>query len=187
MSMLSRGLHGEPVRILQQQLGVTADGIFGVATETALKEYQSQNGLAVDGIAGPDTFFQMGLHELLLLKRGSHGETVKKLQAGLGTGADGEFGPGTEAAVRAFQESKGLEVDGIAGPKTLALIDGFGAITEEKVEASLVKEDTPAVDPNAVAQVAASEPPPPQGIVAKVEEKVAEVGKSIWNTVKKIF
>jgi hypothetical protein len=38
-----------------------------------------------------------------------------------------------------------------------------------------------------VAAVAANEPPPPQGVVAKVEEKVAEVGKSIWNTIKKII
>jgi len=49
-----------------------------------LREYQQKNGLAVDGIAGPDTFFQMGLYELVLLKVGTHGETVKKLQTALG-------------------------------------------------------------------------------------------------------
>ena len=186
MSLLMRGLHGEPVRVLQGALGITADGIFGLATEEALKQYQQQNGLVVDGIAGPDTFSQMGLHELLLLARGTHGETVKKLQRGLSQQDDGKFGPGTEAAVRQFQEGKGLEVDGIAGPKTLALVDGFGEITQEKVDASLVNDSTPIVDPGAVAAVAASEPKP-EGVVAKVEDVVAEVGKSIWNTVKKIF
>ena len=65
MSYLSRGLHGEPVRILQTKLSIVADGVFGLATEDALKSYQSQNGLVADGVAGPDTFMQMGLHELL--------------------------------------------------------------------------------------------------------------------------
>jgi peptidoglycan hydrolase-like protein with peptidoglycan-binding domain len=187
MSYLSRGVHGEPVRILQEKLGVTADGIFGLATEEALKGYQSGNGLAADGIAGPDTFMSMGLHELLLLSKGTHGEAVKKLQEGLGIAADGKFGPGTDAAVRKFQQEKGLDVDGIAGPLTLAQVPGFEEITVEKVEASLVKDTTPEVDPAAVQAVAAAEPPPPQGVIAKVEDKVASVGKSIWNTVKKIF
>ena len=81
MAILKRGLSGEPVRRLQAKLGVTADGSFGPATEDALEAYQKKNGLAVDGIAGPDTFTQMGLAELVLLTRGTSGETVKKLQA----------------------------------------------------------------------------------------------------------
>jgi peptidoglycan hydrolase-like protein with peptidoglycan-binding domain len=186
MSILARGLCGEPVRVLQQKLGINADGVFGSGTEQALRDYQSQNGLVVDGLAGPDTFMQMGLHELLLLDQGTHGEAVKKLQAALGIGADGHFGPATAAAVRAFQHDKGLEVDGVAGPKTLAQMPGFEDVTPDKVEASVVTEATPPVDPAAV-QAAAAEPRPPTGVIAKVEEKVAEVGKSIWNTIKRIF
>ncbi len=185
MSYLSRGVHGEPVRVLQTALGITADGVFGQATEAALRAYQSQNGLASDGIAGPDTFLQMQLHELLLLGEGTHGEAVKKLQQGLGLEADGKFGPATDAAVRRFQQDKGLSVDGIAGPRTLALVPGFEDVTTDKVAASEIQETTVPVDPAAV-QAAATEPPP-AGIVARVEEKVAAVGTSIWNTLKKIF
>jgi peptidoglycan hydrolase-like protein with peptidoglycan-binding domain len=185
MSYLSRGVHGEPVRILQTKLGITADGIFGGATDEALRSYQSQNGLDVDGVAGPDTFRHMELHELLLLGHGARGEAVKTLQTGLGIAADGQFGHGTDAAVRSFQEQHGLDVDGIAGPRTLAQVPGFEAITPEKVGASEIKEDTPQVDPAAVDAAAQTEPPP-QGIVAKVEAGVAAVGKSIWNTLKKI-
>ena len=187
MSILGRGIYGEPVRRLQEVLGVEADGIFGAGTEAALRDYQSNNGLAVDGLAGPDTFSQMGLHELILLKQGTHGETVKKLQAALGIDADGAFGPGTAAAVRSFQDSNGLHADGIAGPKTLALVDGFAEITEEKVEASLVAESYEGVSPDAVAAAATTETPAHESVIAKIEDKVVEVGKSIWNTVKSIF
>ena len=48
------------------------------------------------------------------------GETVKAVQKALGIGADGDFGPGTEAAVIAWQRTKGLVPDGIVGKSTLA-------------------------------------------------------------------
>ena len=55
-----------------------------------------------------------------VLKVGSRGAQVKKLQEALGVGADGSFGPGTEAALKTWQAANGLEADGIAGPATLA-------------------------------------------------------------------
>ena len=55
-----------------------------------------------------------------VLKKGSTGENVKRLQAELGLDADGVFGPGTEAAVKKWQAANGLAADGIVGPKTLA-------------------------------------------------------------------
>ena len=54
-----------------------------------------------------------------ILVRGESGEAIRKLQAALGIAADGSFGSGTEAAVIAFQRSKGLQADGVAGPRTL--------------------------------------------------------------------
>jgi peptidoglycan hydrolase-like protein with peptidoglycan-binding domain len=65
------------------------------------------------------------------VRRGSSGADVKKLQtllnaAGFNAGVvDGSFGSGTDAAVRKFQQSKGLTADGIVGPmswKTLMSI-----------------------------------------------------------------
>ncbi len=61
-------------------------------------------------------------------RRGSSGETVKKIQQRLSdwgyySGAvDGIYGSGTEAAVKKFQKSNGLTPDGVAGPATLAAI-----------------------------------------------------------------
>ncbi len=47
-------------------------------------------------------------------------------------GADGSYGVGTAAAVKQFQVAKGLTIDGIAGPLTLAAIQA--ALTEEAEE-----------------------------------------------------
>ena len=80
MAILKKGLSGEPVRRLQAKLGVEADGEFGPATDKALRDWQTKNGLAADGVAGPDTFMAMGLYELVLLKQGTRGATVKKLR-----------------------------------------------------------------------------------------------------------
>lgn len=139
MSILKRGLKGAPVKRLQEKLGIGADGDFGPGTEKAVKDFQSANGLAVDGIAGPDTFTAMGLHELVLLRRGSRGAAVKKLQEGLGIGADGIFGAGTEKAVKAFQTENGLDADGLAGPETLAKLDAFDEMTPEVAEKAKVQ------------------------------------------------
>ena len=67
-----------------------------------------------------------------MLKRGIKGYQVRVLQVllilngcGVGSsGADGDFGPATDAAVRKFQQAKRLEIDGIVGPITWATLLG---------------------------------------------------------------
>ena len=54
----------------------------------------------------------------MLLKLGSQGEDVKKLQIKLGVDPIGNFGPKTEAAVKAWQSANGLTADGIVGDGT---------------------------------------------------------------------
>lgn len=61
---------------------------------------------------------------MALYKIGSKGDEVRRIQDKLKAGGlyrgplDGDFGGGTEAAVKAFQKSKGLFVDGVVGPET---------------------------------------------------------------------
>ena len=67
----------------------------------------------------------------MILKVGSKGEDVKKLQAKLGLGADGVFGSGTEAAVKKWQSSNGLTADGIVGEGTWTKLFGTKQLITE--------------------------------------------------------
>lgn len=59
----------------------------------------------------------------MVLKLGSRGNEVKALQEKLNLKADGIFGSITEEAVKDFQRSNGLEVDGIVGANTLSKLN----------------------------------------------------------------
>jgi putative chitinase len=63
----------------------------------------------------------------MLLKNGSKGEEVKKLQQKLGVEPTGNFGPKTEAAIKAWQKANGLKDDGIVGDGTWGKMFGSAA------------------------------------------------------------
>ena len=69
----------------------------------------------------------------MLLKNGSKGEDVKKLQAKLGLAADGAFGPRTEKAVKEWQSANGLTADGIVGAGTWSKMFGSTEVIKEDV------------------------------------------------------
>jgi cell wall-associated NlpC family hydrolase len=139
-SILKRGDSGSRVAALQRALGIAADGEFGTATHKAVRAFQRANGLTVDGVVGAMTASKLGLGSgtSKASKSGSgkaktrstgssrvsdpglSSATVKAIQAKLGIGADGEWGPQTRKALRAYQAANGLEVDGVPGPATLA-------------------------------------------------------------------
>lgn len=124
LPVLQNGSSGSAVRTLQYMLrssgyGVTADGAFGPATESAVRSYQSAHGLSVDGVVGDATWYSI----LPVLRQGASGEAVKGLQrelvdAGFSLTVDGSFGPATDSAVRSYQTKTGLVVDGVVGNNT---------------------------------------------------------------------
>jgi peptidoglycan hydrolase-like protein with peptidoglycan-binding domain len=130
---MALGSRGDDVTALQNRLlslgyldYPNATGYYGALTKTAVVRFQSNNGLAADGIAGPLTQDKLygSSAKILLLRVGSYGEAVQALQLRLkelgyfsGTGT-GYYGPVTRAAVIAFQQANGLGADGIAGPIT---------------------------------------------------------------------
>jgi hypothetical protein len=74
----------------------------------------------------------------MLLRVGSRGKEVKELQEFLEIGADGIFGKGTDKAVKTWQSSNGLIVDGIVGPATW---DAMGLATTDNTESVYTTEN----------------------------------------------
>lgn len=127
------GSTGTEVRQIQTALkrqgyyNGAVDGIFGSATQTAVRKFQAAKGLTVDGICGSATLNALGIGgSSTVLRKGSSGSGVKQVQQRLAnwgyySGAvDGVYGSATEAAVRKFQRNNGLSADGICGVKTLS-------------------------------------------------------------------
>lgn len=133
------GASGDAVRRAQRALrrtpdpSLAVDGVFGPATEAAVKEFQQGAGLAVDGIVGPLTWAALpDGGPMPTLREGSTGFVVARLQNVLTNGAAGQwgttpgpvdevFGPQTKAAVEAFQGWGDVPVDGIVGDRTWAV------------------------------------------------------------------
>ena len=74
-----------------------------------------------------------------MLKIGSKGEVVKKLQAKLGLTPDGNFGPNTEKSVKEWQTKNGLTPDGIVGEKSLTLLGITSVVTPTSNSIDLTK------------------------------------------------
>ena len=81
------------------------DGIKGNNTINAIKNFQRDNGLSVDGIYGTQT-------------EGALVQLIKQIQEVVGTDVDGVAGENTMAKTKEYQSQNGLMVDGIAGEQT---------------------------------------------------------------------
>ncbi len=85
-------------------------------------DFRDQVELVMDGKAPKPKLIPSVNPAKAMLRKGSRGPDVKILQKALQIKADGDFGPATEIAVRAFQKANGLIADGRVGPKTWALL-----------------------------------------------------------------
>ena len=139
--VVQNGSQGHPIRTLQFLLrahghNLTVDGMFGPATEAAVKAFQTSKGMTADGIMSAQTWSTL----IIQVKKGSSGDAVRGVQEefqfragepGEGLKVDGIFGPQTDSTVRGFQQAVSLDVpsvvvDGIVGPVTWqALVSGM--------------------------------------------------------------
>ena len=156
------------------------DGRYGSETTDAVRAFQRANGLAADGIAGKGTQSQMNssraipagspaaveteelpaAESLSTMRKGDKGAGVtvlqeRLMQLGYLSASDGQFGSGTDRAVKLFQEANGLTADGIAGPGTLAILFGNDAVAyEDRFGRSRTVEE-PEAEPAAAVTTAA--------------------------------
>ena len=148
---LREGDAGERVRALQTLLSTYGyfteeiDGLYGGRTVTAIAQFQTRNGLSVDGVAGPATLQALYQGNPIYADRQDFGEAPPAMQfATLRQGMSGpdimvmqqylmeygyymdelhgKFDNETLIAVQAFQADNGLTTDGVAGQATLELL-----------------------------------------------------------------
>lgn len=116
MANLAYGSSGSDVRALQEALrkagyNIAADGVYGAETQNAVRQYQSAQGLGVDGIAGQQTFGALGI--------GSGGGTA-------GGGGYNNSGLTTDQIVE-MQNYYGTKADGLWGQNSTAAAGGLNA------------------------------------------------------------
>jgi N-acetylmuramoyl-L-alanine amidase len=143
MGIFRMGDSGPEIADIQSRLtalGAEIDGpelvgAFGSSTEAAVRWFQQERHLQVDGLVGPDTWEQLveagwELGDRTLYHRAPmfRGDDVRELQRmlnalGFDSGKqDGFYGPRTDGALRVFQRNVGDEPDGIVGPHTLSVL-----------------------------------------------------------------
>ncbi len=117
---------------------LNVDGKFGPKTQQAVLNFQCVTGLQKDGLVGQNTWNALYVHYAstvgpgeqypgTAMRSGNKGATVKSAQhqlthEGYPLTQDGVMGSKTTAAVRKFQQGKGLSVDGVIGPDTWAAL-----------------------------------------------------------------
>ncbi len=109
------------------------DGVFGDATEAAVKTFQEQREITVDGIVGKITWLNIDEADQSepILRIGSTGLPVRRAQKRMSlvgfdvSGVDGRYGNKTEAAVKKLQQQYNIPVDGGVGPQTWNVIDAL--------------------------------------------------------------
>ncbi len=135
------------------------DGVYGDLTEIAVRQFQRDRNLVVDGVVGEQTLSVLQSPSAPVVSDGSagvgqvpsQGAHIIELQQLLTSqgfysgGINGIYGPLTQQAVEAAQAAYGLTVDGIAGPRTMAALRGVQTQRSDDPSVSAANPNSPTV------------------------------------------
>ena len=136
--------------LVQNGSDIVVDGDYGTGTQEAVRMFQASRGLDADGIVGAATYRELMGEDMpenttsqFVEKTNFRNQAVEQFtfpmvtanneirviqqslaNQGYNVDVDGVFGVGTEQAVRKFQASHGLEVDGVVGKATFYELTG---------------------------------------------------------------
>lgn len=197
------------IRTRLAQLGLCndiADGDpneFDAELDRAVRAFQQERGITVDGVVGPQTFRRLEearwqLGDRVLSYNPGHlmaGDDVTELQRrlnqlGFASGRpDGLFGRHTDAALREFQKGVGVTADGTCGPETFRAFDRLvrtvsgGSATTLREHVTLIELQTGIAD-----KVVVIDPGAPiegdlcHSIAVRVEGRLAALGTQVLLT-----
>lgn len=109
----------------------------------------------------------------MLLRLGSQGEDVTKLQIKLGVDPVGKFGPKTEAAVKGWQSAHGLTPDGIVGDATWAKL--FAPVVETPAQQVIV-QPVASIAPQTAFKLDNLKGHIPQGVIDQIPDTASKFG-----------
>lgn len=143
--ILTKGMTNKEVAILKYLIGFSeikqATEIFDDDFEAAVKKFQSENNLAVDGKIGKQTKKAIALKApATSTLRNRKSREACALQLFFNLTVDGIYGSKTKAAVKAYQAEQGLKADGVCGPKTWSMLLTGASSGENKIDISKMKQ-----------------------------------------------
>ncbi len=210
--MIRRGDSGPAVAEIRSRLshlGLTLDidpidpDVFDVALDRAVRAFQQERGITVDGVVGPQTFRRLEearwqLGDRVLWFNPGHlmaGDDVAELQRRLNQlgflaeRPDGLFGRHTDEALREFQKGVGVTADGTCGPESFRAFDRLvrtvsgGSATTLREQVTLIELQTGVAD-----KVVILDPGDPSrddlchAIAVRVEGRLAALGTQVLLT-----
>lgn len=205
---LRLGNSGREVTKLQERLitlgylSGKASGKFDAATEKAVYAFQRRNVSYADGVAGPMTLkalyssnakgtnSSVGVVGMSLRLGVKDSNAVRNMQTRLrqlgyyqGV-SDGNFGSGTEAAVKAFQKNNRLVDDGVAGDSTLGVLYSDAARSASYNQTTPKPNITPMPKPTAIVNYVVVTPDPQGGYVTLREGNSGTLVRNLQQALK---
>ena len=203
---LRSGPKADPAEPADWETTALVSGEFDEQVQSAVREFQRQRGITVDGVVGPETFRRLEearwrLGDRILSYAAAHhtiGEDVLELQQRLNAMGfecgkeDGHLGPTTDRGIRDFQRNTGIRPDGVCGPATFRALGQLRrTVGRQSSQTVREKYSLPELRTGVRGKVVVLDPVSPRSgpgvnvcrdLVARVEGRLTAIGTQVLVT-----